>query len=57
MSILESSFEILIRKMAELMEELRLTHDQLATRTQDPERQRNGVYQGGISEKHPDDKN
>jgi hypothetical protein len=35
MSTLESSFEILIRKTAELMEELRLTQEQLATRTQD----------------------
>ena len=35
MSILESSFQILIQKTAELMEELRLTHEQLATRTQD----------------------
>ena len=35
MTVLESSFEILIQKTAELMEELRLTHEQLATRTQD----------------------
>lgn len=35
MSVLESSFETLIQKTAELMEELRLTHEQLATRTQD----------------------
>ena len=35
MSILESSFQILLQKTAELMEELRLTHEQLATRTQD----------------------
>jgi hypothetical protein len=35
MSILESSFQILIQKTAELMEELRLTHEQLATRTQE----------------------
>jgi hypothetical protein len=35
MSVLESSFEVLMQKTAELMEELRLTHEQLATRTQD----------------------
>lgn len=35
MSILESSFQILIQKTAELMEELRLTHEELAARNQD----------------------
>ena len=35
MSVLESSFEILIQKTAELMEELRLTHEQLAIKTED----------------------
>ena len=35
MSVLESSFQILFQKTAELMEELRLTHEQLASRTQD----------------------
>jgi hypothetical protein len=35
MSVLESAFDILMQKTAELMEELRSTHEQLATRTQD----------------------
>ena len=35
MSALESSFELLVQKTAELMEELKLTHEQLATRTRD----------------------
>ena len=35
MCTLESSFEILIQKTAELMEELRSTQEQLATRDQD----------------------
>lgn len=35
MSVLESSFDVLIQKTAELMEELRLTREQLEIRTQD----------------------
>jgi hypothetical protein len=35
MSVLESSFEVLIQKTAELMEELRLTREELAIRTRD----------------------
>jgi len=34
MSVLEASFEILLQKTAELTEELRLTHEQLAIRNQ-----------------------